>query len=409
MSTAFDIHATWVLLVGLIVLVAPLISAALRRARAPGLVGYLLLGVGLSVLDARWRFLAGPVTHAFQFLADLGVIALLFRVGLGSHPGALARKLPEAGAIWIGNVALSGAAGFAAAYYLLELGLVPSLIAATALTATSVGVAVGTWEDMGALKSDNGQLLLDVAELDDVSAVALMALLFALIPSLGGNGVQPWSVIGAAGLEFLIKFVLFLGLCYLMARYLERPVVHIAAALEPPTHRMLVVVGLGMVIAAVGAGLGFSLAIGALFAGLVFSRDPEAVRTEASFRDLYAFFTPFFFINIGLQVSPAHLGGGLQVGLVLLAAAVAGKFLGAALPALWTTGAAGATLLGVSLIPRAEIAMVVVHQGQRLGAWAVPEPLYAGMVLVALVSCLAAPTILYGLLRRWPQTTPGPE
>jgi Kef-type K+ transport system membrane component KefB len=78
--------------------------------------------------------------------------------------------------------------------------------------------------------------------------------------------------------------------------------------------------------------------------------------------------------------------------------------IGAGVPTLVTGGLAGAALIGVSMIPRAEIAMVVVHQGQQLGDWAMPERIYASMVFVTLVTCVGAPWILYHLLQRWPQT-----
>jgi Kef-type K+ transport system membrane component KefB len=404
-----EVHITWVLLVGLAIIAAGFIKSGLRPLGVPPLVGYLLLGFLLRLADAHWAFLSEPVHHAFTFLADLGVIALLFRVGLDSHPAALAAKLPDASAVWLGNVAGSAVLGFATAWYWLEVELVPALIVTAALTATSVGVAVSAWQEADALSSDNGQLLVDVAELDDLSAVALMAVLFALIPVLEQDGGALWSAVGATGGGFIVKLALFVGACYLFSRYLEQRLTRFVARMEPEPECMLMVLGIGFVIAALAAGLGFSLAIGALFAGLVFSHDPQAVKAEKSFQDLYAFVTPFFFINIGLHVNPEHLSSGAGVGLVLLVAAAAGKFIGAAAPAWLTAGAAGATLIGVSMIPRAEIAMIIMHQGQRLGDWAVPDQVYAGMVFVTMATCIAAPLILQHLLRRWPQDKgPGP-
>jgi Kef-type K+ transport system membrane component KefB len=398
-----DVHVTWVLLVGLAVIAAGLIKSALRLLGIPALVGFVLLGFALRLADAHWPFLSEPVHHAFNFLADLGVIALLFRIGLDSHPGALAAKLPNASAVWLGDITGSALLGFLAAWYWLELALIPSLIVTAALTATSVGVSVSAWQENNALNSSNGQLLVDVAELDDVSAVALMALLFALIPVLEQNQGAPWSAVGMAAGGFAAKLILFVGACYLFSRYLEQRLTRFAARLEPAPECMLTVAGVGIVIAAIAAALGFSFAVGALFAGLVFSRDPKAVKTEKSFQDIYAFLTPFFFINIGLHVSPEQLSSGAGLGLMLLLAAAAGKFIGAGSASLFSAGAAGATLIGISMIPRAEIAMIVMHQGRQLGDWAVPDEIYAGMVFVTMASCIAAPLVLQRLLRRWPQ------
>jgi Kef-type K+ transport system membrane component KefB len=400
-----DVHTLWILMVGVAVIASGLIEAGLKRVRIPALVGYLLFGSLLSLIDTRWTVLSLPVRYGFSFLADIGVIALLFKVGLQSNPSALARKLPQALKVWLGDISGSALLGFAASYYVLELPLIPSLIVATALTATSVGVSVATWQSSGALNSSNGQLLLDVAELDDISAIALMALLFALIPILQQSHSGMLPALGITGAVFIAKFALFLGLCYLYSRYLEPRITRFTARLEPAPQHMLTIVGVGLIIAAFANWLGFSLAIGALFAGLVFSGDPEAVKTEDSFMDIYAFVTPFFFINIGLNIAPDQVVAGASLGVVLLLAAVLGKFIGAGTPTLITSGLTGATLIGVSMIPRAEIAMIVVHQAQQLGDWAMPKQVYTAMVFVTMMTCIGAPWILYRLLQRWPQTT----
>jgi len=336
-------------------------------------------------------------------MADIGIVALLFKVGLGSHPSALVAKLPQAIPVWVGNVLLSGVLGFVAAFYWLGVALIPSLFVATALTATSVGVSVGTWEESQAMDSTNGQLLLDVAELDDVSAVALMALLFAVTPVLLVGEGAPWAAVGLAGGVFVAKFTSFIVVCILFSNQVEPKLSHWAQRIRQPPQRMLIVAAVGFLIAALAEGVGLSLAIGALFAGLVFSRDPQAVRTEKSFEDIYALFTPFFFVSIGLHVAPASLTQALGAGAILLLAAVAGKLIGAGLPALLTLGGTGAALIGASLIPRAEIAMVIMHQGQLFGAQVVPDQVYAAMVLVTAVTCIAAPLVLKPLLQRWPQ------
>lgn len=405
MNEGLDVHVLWTLLVGLIVIASGFIEAFCRRLHIPALVGYLLIGMILSLLNSRWTFMNADIRNVFSFLADLGVIALLFKVGLESRVGSLIQKLPKAVPIWLGDVTISFLLGFGVCFFMLNLQLIPALIVATALTATSVGVSVAAWQSSNqALNSSNGQLLIDVAELDDLSAIALMTLLFALIPILHNGHAEALSVLGTTGAGFIAKLVFFIGLCYLFARYLEPRFSRYTARLEPVPQHMLTVVGVGFIIAAVAGWLGFSLAIGALFAGLIFSRDPKAVKTEKSFNDIYAFLTPFFFINIGLNVLPEYMTAGAGIGVLLLLAAVAGKFIGAGMPALFFSGVTGAILIGTSMIPRAEIAMIVMHQGRKLGDWAMPGEIYAAMVFVTIITCISAPLVLYRLLKRWPQT-----
>jgi Kef-type K+ transport system membrane component KefB len=166
---------------------------------------------------------------------------------------------------------------------------------------------------------------------------------------------------------------------------------------------MIMVIGIGFIIAAVAGLMGFSVAIGAFFAGLVFSRDPRAVRMEESFTPLYEFFTPFFFIGIGLSIDPTMLITALGLGFILLIAAVLGKVIGAGGPAFLTLGSTGSLLLGVSMVPRAEIAMVIMERGYKLGDWAVPPEVFGAMAVVSAATCLISPVILRLLLKRWPQ------
>jgi Kef-type K+ transport system membrane component KefB len=165
----------------------------------------------------------------------------------------------------------------------------------------------------------------------------------------------------------------------------------------------LLITGFGIIIAALAGLLGFSFALGAFFAGLAFSRDPQAVRLDSSFEFVYELFTPFFFIGIGLHIVPSSIGPALAPGALLFIAAVAGKILGTGIPSLWFAGWKESLLLGVSMVPRAEIAMVIIQKGHDLGGWAMPEIAFGSMILVALMSCLVSPLILRNLMKRWPQ------
>jgi Kef-type K+ transport system membrane component KefB len=400
MLESVSIDALLVALVGGAVVASTILTSLCTRLGIPPLVGHLLLGVVARPLGDATGILTEPVLQGFRLLADLVIVALLFSVGLHSNPRALAAKLPEAVPIWLGNVLTSAALTFVAVLWWLDLSVVAALLCATALTATSVGVAVALWQEAGRLPSPEGDLLVDVAELDDLSAMALMAVTFAILPALAlGNGVEAGAV-GAELSGFLLRFALFVSFCVFFTLRIERHVTQFALNLPQPPERMLLVAGVGFLIAAVAELLGFSLAIGALAAGLVFSRDPEAVHTEASFRDLYAFITPFFFIGIGLHVAPETLLGALPIAAVLFGVAVVGKVLGTFVPALVASSAAGALLLGLSMVPRAEIALVVFDQGRQRAPEFVGPELYSAGVLVALATCVFVPLLLGPLLRR---------
>ena len=126
------------------------------------LIGFLILGFLLRIVDSHWFFLSDEATGIFDFLATVGIIFLLFRVGLESNLPGLRRQLKPASVIWGGNILFSGILGYIMAYFALGLDLVPSLFVAVALTATSVAISVGVWQEAKSIKSPTGELLVDV-------------------------------------------------------------------------------------------------------------------------------------------------------------------------------------------------------------------------------------------------------
>jgi len=400
MENAFDKLWLVVAAVGAIIVVAIFIREILNRIGVPALVGYLVLGIAVSAVNREWAFLNGDALHVFEFMGGIGVFCLLFRVGIESNVDKLLAQLGRAVWIWIGNVGVSAVLGYVAARYLLGYALIPSLFVAVALTATSLAVCLAVWREADALRTPTGDLLIDIAELDDVSGIALMMVLFALAPViLRGDGML-WTNIGETTAWLAVKAGLFLAVCIIFARYLEASITNFLMRFRPSPDPMLLMVGIAVVIAAAADGLGFSLPVGALFAGLVFSRDPRAIKVDASFSSLYDLFTPFFFIWIGLSIDTSVLGAGIVAALVILAAAILGKVIGTMLPAGPLVGASAALALGVSMVPRAEIAMVIVAEGRRLGDWAMPEDLYGAMILMAAATCICGPLLAAGALRR---------
>jgi len=350
-----------VLLVGGVTLLAIILKHLCERLRIPALVGYILIGLGLRLLHDVVPLLNATTRGAFDLLAALGLVALLFRVGLGSNPRRLIDKLPGASLIWLVSVVISAAAGYYAARW-VGFETVPALVAAVALTATSIGVALPPWQAAGALRSEPGARVLDVAELDDISGVVLMSLLLAVIPTLTrGNGVD-WTAVTTTGAGLLASLAAFTAGCYAFAHWLEPPLTRALIRRERSPTRMLIVVAVGSLIAALAGMLGFSLAVGALFAGLVFSKAPRRIRSDRGYRVLYDFLAPFFFIGIGLKLEPEALTGALGAGAVLLVAAVLGKWVGTALPARLMGPRDSALVIATSMVPRAEIAMVIVQR-----------------------------------------------
>ncbi len=387
---------------GVILVSGPSIKRFCHWLGIPSSVGFIVLGLLLgALLDSPEGAKDSIAGAAFSVLAQLGVIALLFRVGLKSHTSALIRKLPDASLVWIGNVLGSTATGYLVSRYVFDWSLETSLVIGTAFSATSIAVSMAVWDELGLADSDEGALLLDVAELDDLSAAVILAVLLGTLPALlnGSDGI--WLAAGSASVVVLVKLAAFVAGCYLFAHYLEERFTAFNRRMsDTPASLTISILGAGLVIAALAESLGFSVAIGALFAGLAFSRDQDAVRTDGGFTYLHELLAPFFFIHIGMQTDVAALAGAVDTGLLLLLAAAASKLIFTFLPAILSMGSREAMALGVSMIPRAEIALVVVYECRLIDPEIVPPTVFSGMVLVSLGTSMLSPILLRRLLDR---------
>jgi len=291
-ETGIDM-SSMIFLIGILVVLSIVIKYGSKKIGIPSLVGYIIFGFLIQFLDVKLDFMADRSYEILEFLAKVCVITLLFKIGLESNLSGLLGQLRRASLVWSGDVFFSGLLGFTVAYFILGLALTTSLFVAVALTATNVGISVGVWQETGDIKSPTGELLIDVAELDDISAIVLMALLFATIPVLQGEMHESLVivVIQTTGLVIL-KLVLFGIFCVLFSKYIEKHITGFLRKIGSKSSCMLVIIGIGFVMAALAGLIGFSVAIGAFFAGLVFSRDPESVKIESSFDSLYELFSP---------------------------------------------------------------------------------------------------------------------
>jgi Kef-type K+ transport system membrane component KefB len=393
--------AQLVLLTGAILATALLVKAVLERLRIPALVGWLLLGFALRAAGDALPVLPEGTHTVMDFLAQLGVIVLLFSVGLASDPAALLGTLRRASPVWLSDVLVSGSLGLVAAHYGLGLGWAPSAVAAVALTATSVGVSSAVWERAGALGSADGRLFVDVAELDDLSGVLLLVLLFAVLPVASGQATGDiGSALLSSAAHVLAAIAGFGALCALLARFVTSPLMKALERFEPAPDPVVSVAALGILLAGLAGLLGFSVAIGAFFAGLAFSRASGRIREGAAYTTMRDLFVPFFFLGTALRIETSALFGAVWPALLLVAAAVAGKLLGPVPAARLATGTPRAWAIGWSMVPRAEIALVVAGRARELGDVVMPPELYSALVAVVALTCLGAPAVLGRLLDR---------
>lgn len=373
-----------IMLIGVVLLFFLAMNAFFSRLQLHPLIGYILLGYVVRTLGIYYGFLYHNITFSFELLGKIGVILLLFQIGLESHIKKLLKSIIKAGFISLFEIGFSGTLAFFTCYY-LGLSFTASLIIAAALIATSLGVSSSLWGKENLSKRNEGSLLLDLASLDDIGGILLFSILFGVLGQEYSGSLDFLKELGF----FLLKIVVFIGACYLFSHFAERKVVTELLRYEKMPDSMLSVLGLGLLIAGIAALIQFSLVIGAFFAGISFSRDKRSSLMDVSMKSLVDFFTPFFFFWIGYQISIASLQGIWLLLISLIVAAILGKIGGIWIPAIiLRIRSAPAFLLAVSMVPRAEVTMVVMEQGLELDL--VSRQLYTVIAIVVLFTSTPA-------------------
>jgi len=379
-----------------VVLVAAKIGDEIfKRLRQPTIIGEILAGV----LVGPAVFGLVDLTEVLQVFAELGVVFLLFWVGLETRITDLQEVGSSALRTGVLGVLLPFAGGFGVG---LALGESPStsMFLGAALVATSVGITSAVLIDLGVLGSRSGRTIIGAAIVDDILAMLLLAV--AVGVAAGGTDVVGLVVVVMLALAFVAFFAL--GGTAAMRKW---PGTLAAPRFSESPLLPAVILCLGL--AALAAEIGLAAIIGAFLAGMMVAETKEQHPVEEEVAPLYAFFPPFFFVAIGMQID---LGALARPGTVLLlvgvtALAAVTKFVGAWLGAR-SLGKAEAAFVGVGMVPRGEVGIIVAGIGRASGV--IGERMFAIVVGMSILTTLLVPPLLRILARRLPaESAQSPE
>ena len=363
-----------------VLLAAKLGDELFRRLRQPTIVGEILAGV-----------LVGPAVfglvepgEVLEVFAELGVVFLLFWVGLETRLSELREVGATAVKVGVLGVAIpfAGGVGLGAA---LGEDTGTALFIGAALVATSVGITSAVLIELGVLQRRASRTILGAAIVDDILALLLVAVA-AGVAAEGGVDVTAIAVTTTVALAF-VAFVALGGTRLLQAR---PALLHAPRFSESPLLPA-VIICLGL--AAFAAQIGLAAIIGAFLAGMVIAETRDQHPIEEEVAPLYAFFPPFFFAFIGLEVSLGALGNTdtllLLAGVTVLA--VVTKFAGAYLGAR-RMGPRAAAFVGVGMVPRGEVGIIVAGIGNATGT--IDAELFAVIVAMSVLTTLLVPPVL---------------
>ena len=384
----------FLLLLAVILTSAKILGELAERIGQPAVIGELVAGVllGPSVVG-----FVDPTLPSLHLIAEIGVVLLLFGIGLETD---LKRLLSVGGAAFtvaIVGVLLPFVLGYAVSHA-LGLAVLPAVVAGAALTATSVGITARVFSDLGQLKSPEGQIVLGAAVIDDVIGLVILAIVSDLV---AGNAPSVGGVVRATAVAFG-----FLVAAVLVGRLIVPWLFGLIARTSKEHTLATMALALAFVLGVLASRVGSALIVGAFAAGLVLAPSEHAHAIERGVVRLANVFVPIFFVAVGAAVDVRTFGSRevVIVGVALTAVAIVGKFAAGWAP-VWVR--ARKTLIGVGMIPRGEVGLIFAQTGLAAGVLNAGE--YSALMLMVLVTTFMAPPLLRRLLTKSAPKTRQPQ
>ena len=325
-------------------------------ARQPLILGYVLGGIFIG------PFTPGPAIldiHTFELFAEIGVVLLMFSIGIEFS----LKELMEVK--WVALV--GGPLGI-----MLSIGLavaIGSVVGWSAIQSIMIGAVISMAStmvlarlliDRGELRSGHGRVMIGITLVEDLAVVAMMVLL----PALGSLEPGRVLLIGQA----LGKALLILGPFALLAAKVVPRIMTRVARTQNSELFLLVALAIGLGTAALSQMVGLSLALGAFLAGLIISQSDYAHETLARLLSLRDVFVALFFVTIGVLIDPSVIIANLSLLGAIIVLIMVGKFL------IWTMVVRifgykllTAILVGTGLTQIGEFSFVLVQAAQTAG------------------------------------------
>jgi Kef-type K+ transport system membrane component KefB len=391
----------------LVIFVAAKLAGELfLRLRQPAVIGEILAGIlvgpfalgliglpGKELLQLFHEDQAAAreaVTLVLETVAEIGVVVLLFFVGLETRLSDLLRVGIRSLAVAVLGV-LAPFLGGTLLMLLLGYPSMEAIFIGTVLVATSVGITARVLRDVGALDSREARIILGAAVFDDI----LGLLMLTIVSGIAVSGELEVGRILRISVLALAFTALVGGLGALAVRRYFPPLVERLRIEHAP---LVVALALMLATASLAAAIGLAPIVGAFLAGMALAEVAERYHLHEQALPIYTFLVPFFFVVTGARVDPRLF---LQTETLWLALAITGvavvtKALGAAL------GTAGYPLrsmavVGFGMVPRGEVGLIIASIGLSLGV--VERPLFSVAVVMSMLTTLLTPPLLVWLLR----------
>lgn len=389
------------LAIALILVAARLFAELARLVGAPVIIGELVAGIVIGPSLLGWV----EPNNVLRLLAEIGIILLLFQVGLESDLDKLAKAGSKALVLAIAGFVIPFGLGFAVCHSIFALPLVACLFVAGTLTATSIGITVRILSDLGRQNSLEGQIVLGAAVIDDVLGVLLLAVLYEFASS-GSISV------GHAG-EVALYVAMFFVFAPIAAKIISSGLTRLHLLSDLPGLIPVTFVALILFIAAVAHSVGAPELLGGFAAGIALSRrfflpfgvslhnDPVFTeKISSEMQPVIHLFTPIFFVMVGLSLDLSAIDWTSTFiwifSITLAVVAILGK-----LAAGWLMPLSlhMRTVIGMAMVPRGEVGLIFAELGKFAGVFS--NEVHAGLVIVIVYTTLLAPFWIKLYYRRY--------
>lgn len=393
--------STIILHIAIILIFARICGESAAYFKIPSVIGELTAGIILG------PSLLGLVSFdgMIKVLAEIGIILLLFQIGLESNIGHLTKAGTKAGAVALGGALIPFILVYGLSYYVFDLSNLVSLLIAGTMTATSIGITMRTLNDLNRSDKPEGQVVLGAAVLDDILGVVLLALLFN------------FSTSGQIDLISAGRILLFMSIFFLVAPTLAKLFSYLIGRFEPasqiPGMIPTSIVALVLFLAWLSHAIGIPELLGGFATGLALSKRffipfGIALQTNEEFsnhlhhqiKPIIQLFTPIFFVAVGLSLDLSQVDWSSRFfwyfSICLTAVAILGKIAGALF---LKEKLAVKIAIGMAMVPRGEVGLVFAELGKTSGLFN-PE-IYATVVIVIAYTTLFTPFWLRLYYRRY--------
>jgi Kef-type K+ transport system membrane component KefB len=393
--------STVILQIAVILIAARLCGELAAYFRTPAVIGELVAGVIL-----------GPTLFGFieadgmiRILAEVGIILLLFEIGLETNIGDLMDAGKKSVVVAVGGFVLPFILCFSLSHYWFELELLVSLLIAGTMTATSIGITMRSLSDLDRQGSKEGQIVLGAAVLDDILGVLLLAILFDF--SLNGQ----IDLVGAS------RILLFMVIFFLIAPALAKSISYLIRRFESfskisgvvPTTIVSMVLFLAWLSHAIGVpellgGFATGLALSRRFFipfGVALRANPDfSKHVHEQMKPIINLFTPVFFVTVGLSLDLSEINWGshffwsFSISLAVLA--IVSKMVGALLI---REKFARKIVIGMAMVPRGEVGLVFAELGRSSELF--NNEIYATVIMVIAYTTIFTPIWLRYFYKRF--------